>query len=185
MRYLKGFYFSLPMQLFLLHFRKYQVLLVFWYLLFAMVNGSFLQQYGLTELYLSPEYLDAVNVFSSALVGIALAIFMMCWNITTFILYSNQVLFLATTSQPFLKYCINNAVLPLIFLLFYAVKAFIHGYYQELFSVGEIFLLIAGFLIGFVLAIAIAFTYFFGADKTIYRFLSPTVKDELLRYKTT
>ncbi len=143
-----------------------------------------MQHFGLDNLYLSPEYLDSVSIFSSALVGVAVAIFMMCWNITTFILYSQQILFLATTSQPFLKYCINNAVLPIIFLLFYAYKSFDHDYYQELFSVGEILLLIAGFLVGFIFAIIIAFGYFFGADKTIYRFLSPTVKDELQRYKT-
>lgn len=33
-KYHVGSYYSLPVQLFLLHFRKYQVFLVFWYILF-------------------------------------------------------------------------------------------------------------------------------------------------------
>ncbi len=109
-KYITGFYYSLPVQLFLLHFRRYQVLLVFWYILFATVNGDFLQPYGADTLYLAPEYLGSVNTSSMALTGFAIGIFVMSWNITTFILHTKHIRFLATTAQPFLKFCINNAV---------------------------------------------------------------------------
>jgi len=182
-KYLIGIYYSLPVQLLLLHFRKYQVLLIFWYILFAVVNGSFMQNYGVNNLYMTPEYLNEVNAFSTAQVGIAIAVFIMSWNITTFILHSKHMQFLATTSQPFLKYCINNAILPLLFLIFYAFKTIRFQYSQELFTVLQLVFLVLGFLGGFILALAMAFGYFFGADRTIYRFLSPAVKKELLMYK--
>ncbi|MEO7309869.1 MAG: patatin-like phospholipase family protein [Chitinophagaceae bacterium] len=183
-KYLAGVYYSLPIQLLLLHFRKYQVLLLFWYILFAVVNGSFMERFGVNNLYMSPEYLDHVNALSTAMVGISFAVFFMSWNVTTFILHSKHLQFLATTSQPFLKYCINNAILPVVFLIFYAVKTVSFQYSQELFEVWELVFLVAGFLCGFILAVAIAFGYFFGADKTIFRLMSAAVKDELIRHKT-
>src|SRR5678816_1994372 len=110
--WLRGFYYSLPIQLLFLHFRKYQVLLLFWFILFATVNGSFMKAFGADSLFLAPEYLGNVNALSSALVGASIGMFIMSWNIATFILFSRQFRFLAATSNPFLKYCINNAVIP-------------------------------------------------------------------------
>ncbi len=171
--YLRGIWFSLPVQLLFLHFRRYQALLLFWYLLFAVVNGSFLFKLGAHMLYLFPEYLGHVGFVSTMLVGISIGIFIMSWNITTFILHSSNVEFLATTTQPFLKYCFNNALLPLIFLVFYLVKAVAFAHVQELLKWGEILWLMGGFLTGLILTLIIAFSWFFGADHTIYRYGSP------------
>lgn len=181
--YLTGYWYSLPVQLLLLHFKRYQVLMVFWFILFATINGTFLNRFGAHMLFLYPEYLGSVNALSLSLVGAASAIFIMSWNITTFILHSRHIRFLATTTQPFLKYCINNGILPLAFLLFYFYKAVQYDKYQELLSFGKILGLAGGFLTGFILAIAIGFTYFFGADRTIYRLMSPGIKEALLRHK--
>lgn len=171
--YIRGIWYSLPVQLLLLHFRKNQVLLLFWYLLFAVVNGSFLYRMGAHMLYLYPEYLGKVGFVSSLLVGVSLGIFIMSWNITTFILHSRQVEFLATTMKPFFKYCFNNGLLPFLFLVFYMVKGISFARYQELAAWDEIFWLIAGFLTGLFLSLMVAFTWFFGADHTIYRYATP------------
>ena len=167
-KYLIGFWRSMPVQLFLLHFRRYQIFLVFWFILFATVAGNFLYTFGANSLFLAPEYFGEVTIFSTAIVGFAIGIFVMSWNITTFIMHSKNVRFLATTEQPFLKYCINNALLPLCFLIFYLIKAINYAHFQELLKVTDIFLLTAGFTGGMVLSISISFMYFFGADKTIY-----------------
>lgn len=168
-KYLSGFVYSLPVQLFFLHLRRYQVLLFFWYILFATVNGTFLKTYGAYSLYLAPEYMGKVNALSAAMVGVSIGIFIMSWNITTFILHGKHLKFLATTANPFLKYCINNAVIPLIFLVFYLIKAVAFNRYQQLESIPNIMALITGFIFGLFTAIFIAFAYFFGADKSIYR----------------
>lgn len=181
-KYLVGFWRSLPVQLFLLHFRRYQVFLIFWYILFATVSGDFLYTFGANSLFLAPEYFGDVTLISTAIVGFALGTFIMSWNITTFILHSKNLRFLATTEQPFLKYCINNAIIPLAFLVFYLIKAGNYARYQELFQSSDIFLLAGGFTGGIIFSIAISFTYFFGADKTIYRSMGSVINTENIRY---
>ncbi|MBK7559055.1 MAG: hypothetical protein IPI54_12750 [Chitinophagaceae bacterium] len=112
---------------------------------------------------------------SAAIVGIAMGIFVMSWNITTFILHSKRFRFLATSSQPFLKYCINNALLPLLFLAFYFFKLYEFDRHKELMSIGEVLVIIAGILAGFILILAFSFAYFFGAEKTIQRTIATII----------
>ena len=71
-KYLVGFWRSLPVQLFLLHFRRYQVFLIFWYMLTATVAGDFMQTFGANSLFLAPEYFGDVTFVSTAIVGFAL-----------------------------------------------------------------------------------------------------------------
>src|SRR5436190_14721366 len=169
--------YSFPVQLFILHFRKYQVLLIFWYLLFSTVDSHFLKNYGADALFFVPEYMGTVNVMSAALVGIAMGVFFMSWNITTFILHTKRFKFLAATTKTFLKYCINNAVLPLLFLIFYLIRAFEFNINKELMTVGEILLLVFGFLCGLILVLAFSFAFFFSADRRILRSIAPVIAD--------
>ncbi|MFM6924404.1 MAG: hypothetical protein ACKOU7_02805, partial [Ferruginibacter sp.] len=172
---LKNIYYFFPVQLFILHFRKFQALLIFWYLLGSTINSGFMKHYGADALFCSPEYLGNVNALSAAIVGIAMGVFFMSWNITTFILHSKRCKFLATTTNPFLKYCINNALLPLLFLLFYLYKLIVFDSQKELMSTGEIMAVIAGLLGGIILIVAVSFAYFFGAEKTIQRTIAPII----------
>lgn len=182
-RYLVGIWRSLPVQLFLLHFRRYQVFLIFWYILFATVAGQFMFTFGANALFLAPEYFGGVNALSTGIVGLALGIFIMSWNITTFILHSRNLRFLATTAQPFLKYCINNALLPLIFLVYYLLRMVHYSMNQELLPVMDVLLLVSGFLGGIILSIVIGFIYFFGADKTIYYSMGDVIKKANYQYE--
>lgn len=152
-------------------------MLVFWYILFAIVNGSFMKSFGANALFLAPEYLGNVNSISAAIMGISIGVFIMCWNITTFILFSRHFTFLAATQYPFFKYCINNSVIPLTFLIFYLIKAYQFSHYVELIPNVEIIFLTIGFLAGLILILAISFLYFFRADKTILRKLQPAFKN--------
>lgn len=171
--WLRGFYYSFPIQLLFLHFRKYQILLLFWFILFSTVNGTFMKTFGADSLYLGPEYLGNVNSISSAIVGMSIGMFIMSWNIATFILFTKHFRFLAATGNPFLKYCINNAIIPIAFLVFYFVKAYDFDHYKELISTTEIIFLVGGFLSGLLLILAISFIYFFRADRSIQRRMMP------------
>ncbi|MEI6947963.1 hypothetical protein V9K67_12270 [Paraflavisolibacter sp. H34] len=146
---------------------------MFWIILFTTVNGVFLKDFGADALFLAPEYLGDVNAISAALMGISIGVFIMCWNITTFILFSRHFTFLAATQYPFVKYCINNSVIPIVFLIFYLVKGYEFAHYKELIGNGSIVLLAVGFLLGLLLILALSFSYFFNADKTILRKLKP------------
>jgi hypothetical protein len=173
MVYLRGIFYSLPVQLLFLHFRKYQVLLLFWVILFSVVSGALMKTFGANALFLAPEYLGNVNAISTGLMGISIGVFIMCWNITTFILFSRHFTFLAATQFPFLKYCINNSVIPIVFLIFFLIHGYWFAHDKELIPAVEIFFLAIGFLAGLIFILAMSFFYFFSADKTILRTILP------------
>ncbi|MEJ7587043.1 MAG: hypothetical protein WKI04_05730 [Ferruginibacter sp.] len=134
-----------------------------------------MKSFGADSLFFVPEYMGHVGAVSASLVGIAMGVFFMSWNITTFILHTKRFKFLATTSKPFLKYCMNNSVLPLLFLFFYLSKSVQYNYYQELLTIPEQGIMIGGFLGGLILLIAFSFAFFFGADRTILRTIVPVI----------
>lgn len=181
-KYLIGFWYSMPVQLLILHFRRYQIFLILWYILFATVGGVILNNFGANSLFLAPEYYNEVSFSSTAIVGFAIGVFIMSWNITTFILHGKNIQFLASTAQPFLKYCINNAILPILFLLFYFFTALQYNNQKELKPIFEIFILSTGFLVGFLLAITISFMYFFNADKRIYKNMASVIHEANKNY---
>ena len=174
-RLLTNIFYSFPIQLLIIHFRKYQILLIFWFVLYSIINSNFLKDYGADALFFVPEYLNQVNFLSACLLGIAVGVFFMSWNITTFILHSKRFRFLAAASKPFLKYCINNALLPLFFLIFYLIKAIQFNSNKELISIPSQLLLISGFLFGLLSLLLFSFVFFFGADKTIVKSIVPVI----------
>ncbi len=175
--FFKTFYYSFPVQLLLLHLRKAQSLLIFWLILFLTVTGHFMKLFGANALFLAPEYLGNVNAAGAAITGVATGIFIMSWNITTFILHSARFRFLATATRPFLKYCLNNSVIPLGFLIVYFIEAFTYDRKMELIPMLEFISITAGFIGGFLLIILISFAYFFTADLTIVRTFKPALID--------
>lgn len=182
-KWLTGFWYSLPVQLLLLHFKRHQILLIFWYVLFAAVGGGFMKSYGANYLFLAPEYFDKISYISTAFIGVAVGVFIMSWNITTFILHTRYIKFLATTAQPFLKYCANNAIIPIAFLSYYFGCALQHALYNELLETGQIILLVLGFLGGLALSFLIAVFYFFSADKTIFYAYGKVIKNANEQYQ--
>ncbi len=174
---LEDIYYSFPVQLLILHFRKYQILLLFWFVLASTINSNFMKNYGADALFFSPEYMGSVNMLGAIFTGLALGAFVMSWNVTTFILHSKRFKFLATTTHPFLKYCINNAVLPLLFLLFYFIKLYRFNDYRELMDSGEVFTVISGILLGFVLLLSISYVYFMGTSQRIVRTMAPIISN--------
>ncbi|MEP6699719.1 MAG: hypothetical protein ABJA85_00320 [Bacteroidota bacterium] len=153
------------------------MLLLFWFVLFGTVNGSFMKTFGADSLFLGPEYLGNVNSFSNAIVGISVGMFIMSWNISSFILFSRYFRFLSATSNPFLKYCINNSIIPAAFLIFYFIKAYHYDHYRELMSTTEILFLFGGFIAGLIFILAVSFIYFFRADRSILRRMMPVINN--------
>ncbi len=175
--WLKTAYHFFPVQLFVLHFRKYQILLLFWFILFSTINSGFLKTFGADALFFAPEYLGRVNVIGALITGFALGVFIMSWNVTTFILHTKRFKFLATTANPFMKYCINNAVLPLAFIIFYLVRLYRFDEFRELMQAREIMTIMVGLIGGIILTLLISFLYFFTAEKRIVRNMAPIVAD--------
>ncbi len=159
----------MPLQLLFLHLRRYQMLLIFWLILFATVQDSLGKIFGAESILLAPEYLGRVSFYSTFILGASYGIFVVSWQITTFILNSKYFRFLATTSNPFGKYALNNFIIPLAFLLFFMIRQFTFQRFNELNSISNIIMLEIGLVLGFLFVLFISFTYFFGTDKNITR----------------
>ncbi len=165
----------LPVQLFLLHFRKYQLLLVFWMILVVTITGNFAETFGAASLFLAPEYRGRISFLSMSLVGAGMAVFVMSWHITTFIIHSHRIPFMGAVRQAFLKYCINNSILPAAFLVFYSVVTIRFQWYQEHMPLKQILLLQSGFYLGLLFMIVVSFLYFFRVGRDLLKTVIDTI----------
>ncbi|HLO70730.1 MAG TPA: hypothetical protein VK167_07670, partial [Flavipsychrobacter sp.] len=166
---LKNIFRFLPVQLLILHFRKYQLLLVFWAVLISTITGHFAAVFGASSLFLAPEYQGEISFFSMFILGGAMAVFVMAWHITTFIIHSTRLPFLGAVRHAFIKYCINNSVLPTAFLIFYSVTITHYQLHDEHTKAMQVFLFQLGFYIGFSLIIMVSFAYFFRVDRDLLK----------------
>ena len=187
--FLGRIYRFLPVQLFLLHFRKYELMLLFWAVLFLTLSGNFATHFGASTLFLAPEYLDNINFVSMLLLGAATAVFIMSWNITTFIIHSQRIPFLGAARQSFLKYCINNSLLPIIYLIFYTTASVRYQWLNEHATMSQILVLQIGFYFGVAIVLFLSFIYFFRVDRDLFKVVlskitNPSLIREIVPYDT-
>jgi len=172
-RLLISVYYSFPVQLLLMHLKRYQLLLIFWAILSATISGNFMKNFGAASLFLAPEYLGEVNFLSGCFTGFALGVYIMSWNITSFLLNSHHFKFLASTSTPFRNFTFNNMGLPVLFIFFYLYNLVDFTTQNELIKSGSVITLISGFLCGLISLLVIAMGYMAGSEKAIQRTLKP------------
>lgn len=168
-------YRFLPVQLFLLHFRKYQLLLAFWFLLTLVITGHFARHFGAMYLFLAPEYQGSVSFTSMLLMGGAMGMFTMAWHITTFIIHSKRIPFIGAARQAFLKYCMNNSLLPLLYLCFYSIVSVRFQWRHEETTMLKIIVLQLGFYLGFLIVLLISFLYFFRVGRDLLKTVLSTI----------
>lgn len=182
-KYANRFWLSFPMQLLALHIKRNHFLLLFWILVLLLITGKIGSGYGVHLLFLDPEYLGNVGFISFSIIGIAFGIFFIVWNITGYILNAHYFSFLATLNRPFGTYCLNNAILPLLFFIIYVYRVIGFQAAEGLLSLSDIAVRILGFICGLVLIISLSMLYFFRTNKQIVHFLKPSGKKSWFRFK--
>ena len=158
--------FFFPVQLLLVQIKKNPILIIFWLLLIGFVTGKVAAKYGLSLLFVDPEYLGEVGFVSFFIVGFACGGFIMAYQISCYIHNAYRFPFLATVSRPFVKFCMNNIIIPGIFILVYVwnIVAFLK---TEPISGGQMILDLCGFFAGNLVFITISLLYFFRAGKDL------------------
>ncbi|MBP9076335.1 MAG: patatin-like phospholipase family protein [Haliscomenobacter sp.] len=160
-------FYSFPARLLVIHLRSNLLLLGMWVGLVLLISGGIAKKLGFRFLFLEPEYLSSGNFWAFFLMGLALGCFYFTWNLTVYLLTAHHFPFLASLKNPFTKYCLNNFLLPLGFLLFYLISL-IH--FQAYF-VGEagwqLALDILGFLGGVFSILLIYILYFHFTNRDI------------------
>ncbi len=162
-------YRSFAIQLLLLHFRRHLFLLLIWGALALLISGRMGSYLGFQYLFLDPEYLGEVGFFSFLLMGLFFGYLVMSWNLTTYLLYARYFGFLATLARPFLKFSINNALLPLLVFGLYIGMLFRFNSPWLGEGGGRHFLLYFGGLLGgLIVSLVIYMLYFYLTNRDIY-----------------
>ncbi|MCO6489878.1 MAG: patatin-like phospholipase family protein [Phaeodactylibacter sp.] len=166
-RWFHNLYYSFPVQLLIVHLRSNHLLIGTWTLFALLLSGSLGRKYGFQYLFLDPEYLGQVNLWSFFFVGLAFGSFFMSWNLTIYLLTAHHFPFLASLARPFTKFVINNMVLPLGFFLFYMILAVHFQRYYEGLGFGIILLNCLGFVLGSLTLVSCYSLYFQFTNKDI------------------
>lgn len=166
-----------PIQLLMVLIKKNITILVFWALLFGIVIGGSGLKYGLPYLFLDPEYLDSVDFWSYFIVGFSMGGFIMAFNIASYIRNVYRFPFLATLSHPFLKYCINNSVIPVVFSAVYIYSIVYFQRQNEFTSITDVTIDVFGLVAGNTVFVIISAIYFKITTKDIYKLFNVALND--------
>jgi hypothetical protein len=167
-----------PLQLLIVHIKKNYILLFYWIILFGIVTGSFAEKYGVPYLFLLPEYRAEVGFISYLLLGFSCGGFIMAFNISSYIMNGFRFPFLATIARPFNKYCYNNSIIPIAFVITYLVMLVNYQLKDELLSINVVLINCVGFIAGMFIFIFIAFTYFLRTNKDLLKILGLKSEEE-------
>ncbi|CAN5448477.1 hypothetical protein BH09BAC3_BH09BAC3_32620 [soil metagenome] len=170
-KFADAFFYSFPIQLLLNNFKRNQVLLLCWIILFAMVTGNFGKYLGIPYLFLDPEYLNEVNFTSFLIIGVLVYGFTAAFNITCYIADGHRFSFIATLANPFNKFSLNNGILPFTFLMTYLYQMVRFQINNEYTSAGELAMNIAGFFAGYLLMAGLLQIYFKFTQKDIFKYV--------------
>jgi hypothetical protein len=173
------FIYSFPIQLFINSIRKNHLLLICWIVLFAIVTENLGKVLGVPNLFLDPEYIHETGFNSFLVMGICIAGFIMAYNITSYILDSQQFSFLGTLTHPFAKYCLNNSIIPAAFLIVYIIKVIHFQTENEYSSSWMLIEKLGGFLTGFLLMFAAWSIYFRFTNTDIFLLIAANLDKSL------
>src|SRR5690606_16222178 len=133
------------------------------------ITGQLAAVFGASTLFLAPEYLGQTSFRSMFLLGGAMAVFVMAWHITTVIINNSRIPYIGAIRFAFIKYCINNSLLPLLFLIFYTIESIRFQVINENADVMQILRYQSCFYLGFIVVILISFAYFFRVGRDLLK----------------
>ena len=166
-----------PIQLIFGHLKYNLFALSFWIFLFLVVSDKIGFAYGIPFLFYSPEYHGEIGSVSFALIGFALGGFTVAFNTYSYMKMGSKYPFLATLSRPFIRFSFNNALIPVIFNIYFIMRFISFQRAEEFSDNTEIYQYIFSYLGGYFLFITVSLFYFFPINKDVYKILGKT-KDE-------
>lgn len=177
--------YSFPIQLLFLHLRKNLALVFIWGILLGVICEQIGSTLGIPFLFLDPEYLNKVTWLSFFLMGIGFAILTMAFHMTTYIMDASKFVFLTLLRKPFIHYCINNSIIPLIFYLIYISQFIFFQLDNDLEDQREIFNFFLGFSGGSLISYLLIFGYFAFSNKDFFILFADTLDKRLRKVKLT
>lgn len=154
-----------PIRLIIAHLKYNFFGLIFWAMLFAIITESLGSFFGVPFLFFSPEYQGEVSVWSFMLLGFSVGGFTMAFNTYSYAKLGPRFQFLVVVSTPFFRFCINNSILPLLFIAIYLYNMSIFQFKEELATFNDILFFNFSFVAGLLIFIMLSILYFFPLRK--------------------
>jgi hypothetical protein len=154
-----------PFQLLLLHLKKNHFLLAVWILLFGVITGNVGHRIGIPQQFLVPEYLGRTGIISFAILGFSVGGFISGYNLYTYIMHGYRFPVIATLSRPFHKFCINNFLLPALFVSTYLISSARFQLLKECIEPIDVTLNLVSFLLALTAFQSLSFVYFLHTNK--------------------
>jgi hypothetical protein len=171
-KFWNAFFYSFPIQLFLNHFKKNQILLILWLVLFGFVSQSMGKMMGIPSLFLDPEYLSTTDYKGFFIIGVTLGVFITSFHITVYILDSFRFPFLGSIPKPFAHFCLNNSLIPTLFVVIYIANIISFQHNLGFQKASDIALEVSAFLLGLSFMILILFLYFKKTNHDVFKEMS-------------
>lgn len=159
-----------PLQLLLLLIKKNHFLLFIWVFFFGIITGGVGKSIGVPQQFLVPEYLGKTGWLSFAILGFSVGGFISGFNLYTYIMHGYRFPFIATLSKPFHKFCINNFLMPGLFLLTYIYFSARFQIERELISPAAVVINLLSFFIAFAMFQTLSYLYFMYTNKDAQAF---------------
>ena len=145
---------------------KYNLIsLVYWTLLFSIISDGFGRAFGVPFLFFSPEYLGEISAVSFMLIGFGIGGFIVGFHTYSYMKLGFHYPFLALSNRPFVRFSINNSLIPIAFIIYYCITMSQFQLREEFATLGTIFIYNISFLGGICLFITISLLYFFPLSK--------------------
>ncbi len=168
--FLHNIWHSFPVQLLILNFRNNVILTLMWILLWLFSFGFIGQYFGIHLLFVEPEYLGTVGYRSFFILGFAFGLFTISWHLTIYLINAKYFPFLAAMERPFVKFSINNSIIPLFFLISFLIHIGIFYANNEYSGIIMNIKYIGGFLAGNLLMVLLTSMYFQFTNRDISYF---------------
>ncbi len=167
-----------PVQLLIGHV-KYNLLAIFyWLVLFLIVTDNLGSSFGIPYLFFSPEYLGEVRGVAFFLIGFSIGGFTMGFNTYSYIKIGVHYPFLLAVRKPFLKFCVNNSIIPIAFCLVYVLEFSYFQIYEEFASKLDVFLYVLSFMGGMSTFMLLSLLYFFPRKNKLLNTLNKNTSEE-------
>jgi hypothetical protein len=156
----RDIWYSFPVRLLLLHMRSQVLLILVWVLLVLLMTGKLANLYGYKYLLLTPEYIGHVDAYAFIWLGFSFGWLVITWNLTCYLIHAYRFPFLASLSRPFTRFVQNNAIIPLVFCIWYLIISVRMQALAELLDGKQIANNLLGFLFGIGLIILLSEIFF-------------------------
>lgn len=182
---LSKFIYSFPVQLLANNLKRNPVLILCWLILFAIVTGNFGNMMGIPFLFLDPEYLNETDFVSFLILGITCGGFTMAFHISCYISDGPRYSFLGGLRRPFTRFCVNNSIIPFLFITVFSVQVVLFHQANNENGVVEVLEKIGGLCTGFILMLTLLFSYFKYTNKDIFKYITSNLDKKIKKVKVT